>query len=678
MKRRTEAIAEIDGIKIFWDAPGTPYWNRETDSVHLPPVPDHQITDEDIVWVRGYIDHEKRHSFYSKQVTVDRLEMFRIDPNFHQMANLLEDVRIEQKSGRSGEKVNLVKLRSALAIKVSEFMEKNTVSPIASAVTAFAYRVHGLPFTISAEAEVAYTKYTPDFDAVVKATSYNKVIDIAKKIYDAAKGEDFTPPPGTGGMHIEKKRKLKGDVIGKSSAGTAEGGDNFDEGEDGEPSDGEGENTEDSSVDLEEGDGNSEGDGSDSCGNPEEKKKKSSSNSSANSKGESIDPAGEGAEHGAGNNFKTSGDEKDQTEVEMEDEELYKLSDIEDAAAKEISKIKIDKSESKNYTSYTLGDVFINYDYLPEMNFERQYNIESCINVNTRMITKNLVKILKSKTDTYRKYGERKGKRIAKNRIAGFAMGLNDAPFYVDINTEQIHAKVMILVDLSSSMQRHVVKASAFSYIIAKALGQLNIDFEVLGFYNIGMADSRIWQNQHAKASANYNSPYPKIYEVYHSFGKKFKNDTYVNVSNQIVANWYSAHRKIAPYFDVNSGAGARTKQNEDGEHVYEGAIRLLKNSVREDKKIMFVISDGAPCSEQVHVHSISSRYESCSDYLVKVIEKIRKSTDIDIFGFGFNGAEDIGTYYGEENSIYIPDFNDNFEKVFVSELKSKLEGAMS
>lgn len=664
LKRRTEAIAEIDGIKIFWDAQSTPYWNGETDSVHLPPIPDHEITEEDIIWVRGYIDHEKRHSIHSKGVTSERLDIFKKKPDFHQLANLLEDVRIEQKPGRSGEKINLFKLRSAMAIDVSKFMESSASSPISQAITAFAYRTHGIKFNLDEKAEKAYESLKSDFSAVISANSYNKVIDIAEKLYEKIEDEITPPPP-----------KMKPDTIGTSKSGSSAGGSqsvNFIESDE-----------DDSSWEDDEDSEGDEGDEGDGGGEGDEKNEEEKNDVGTGVSDDKNEDKEENSESSNSSNEEKDEDESDESNVSnstdssysMEDgANLFRLSDIEKATSDEISKIKcIEESGrgNKSYTSYTLGDVFVKYEFKPEMVFNVHNDIEKLVDINTRQITKNLVKILRSKTDTYRKFGEKKGKKIAKNRIAGFAMETNDAPFYVDLNSEQIHAKVIILVDLSSSMRNNIVKASAFSYLIAKALSQLNIDFEVLGFYNVNMRESANWRRLHKSSSEHYCSPYPKVYETYHSFGKKFKPTTYVNVANQIIKNWFDSKRCLPGYEDCISGKVI--KQNDDGEHVYEGAIRLLKNSKKEDKKIMFVISDGCPCSEQVYLCG----HQSCSDYLVSVMNKIRQKTDIDIFGFGFEGAHSISNFYGEKNSIYIPHFDGEFANAFVKELKNKLEGAI-
>ena len=670
LKRRTEAIGQLDDVKVYWDAGKTPYWDPADDSVHLPSIPDHEITDEDVMFIRGYIDHENRHHLYSKNMTKDRTEALNKIKGLHGLVNCLEDARIEAIYRKAGEKFNLIRLRNKLCVKASGIEYKN---PYAHAVTAFLYRHHGIDFELPDKSEKAYSELSGIFKDVLEAQSINEVHDYALMIFDKIKDSIEDEVTNKNKKDDHKKDEEDQDKLGDSESGT-----NKDETEKREidNKDLEGE-TEEQEVENEEGEKSGPGESED-----ESEDEDSEGSGSSKSEDESEDEADSAEGSGNKEDFE---DPRTPEEIakEIEDainkaeEEIEKElegNDFADEMKKKIEELAGDSDTNYKYISYTKGDVFNRYKFDP--NFHPADDISKMLDLNAKMITRQMIKVLRSKTDTYRKYGEKKGKRIAKSKLAGFSSGMNNAPFYKEENVEQISAKVSILVDMSGSMGATVKDAAAFATILASSLNALKIDFEILGFYNVSALNCHIWNVEHSKDAINCHSPWPKIYEVFHEFGTPYKEKKFINIANQITQGYFSRNKRFEQYGDHNFAG--KIKNNDDGESVYEASRRLLKYSNPEDKKILFVLSDGQPMAENIKPGNLKTRVTgNAREHLRVVLNKIRKETDIDIFAFGFSGATAVASYYGKENSIYISEISEEFKKRFIQEMKEKLVGSL-
>ncbi len=338
---------------------------------------------------------------------------------------------------------------------------------------------------------------------------------------------------------------------------------------------------------------------------------------------------------------------------------------IETILSEDIKTISKSSMKISKFTNYTDGDYIYKYKKNDAVSNQFKSN-----NSKLSTMTKIMATILRSKTSKFKFSGFKKGKRIAKNKLGLFSCNLTDAPFYKVVNTEKIHAKVVILVDMSGSMVARETNGKSRFYnalylakIISKSLSMLGIEFSVIGFSSDN--PDRDWIFKHCHKSKNYVSCYPKFYEIMHDFKDKYSDSAISNVMSQALAHH-------ADYEFQIPGLPSSTENN-DGESVEYAAKHLLKNSSPIDKKILFVLSDGTPQGV------INEKYSKIMlhDYLKHVVNKIMNETDIELFAFGFGGSTKIEKYYGKENSIYAKDV-ENLEESFLKNLKNKLIASLS
>lgn len=143
-------------------------------------------------------------------------------------------------------------------------------------------------------------------------------------------------------------------------------------------------------------------------------------------------------------------------------------------------------------------------------------------------------------------------------------------PFKELTKTEINNVAIQILIDMSGSMGGRMETAKATAVVLAEALKELDIPFEVCGFH------------------AQYDS--------------KFANWSHANKADPSVFNRRTeALRKyVFKRFDSHNLTGITRlyvgSQNPDGEGVRWAAERLSRQKTK--RKILFVLSDGAPAAE--------------------------------------------------------------------------------
>lgn len=659
LKKRTEAIGSLDRVSVNWDTEGGAYSLPDKSEIHLPYISEQDLDEKAIELIRGYCDHEIRHIRHSTHMTKDRIDAELANGTLKQMTNCLEDTRIEVQKGRVGEAFNIKKLRTKTRNEIVDREYKNKWS---HAVTAFMYRTHGIDFPLPDEAEACFEELKPLFKEVLEARSINEVHDIALKLLDrVSEGMDELPED----MDDFSSSDDSSESDGTSSPEPADESD--DENETGDSDSEENDSGSDGSSAPDEEDDEEEDEGKDGKGSGEGSEKDDEEESEGTPGSSDSDLEGDETPE-------DSTDDKDpQEEMEGMEEDLERndlASDLESKIndmAKDISK------DYWKYESYTEADGYFTYKVKPGA---RDSKLEEHSSKIAKSLGNNLAKILRSKTDTYRKFGETRGRKMARNRMAQFAEGTNDRPFYQEQNVEQLHSRVSILIDMSSSMHSEIRNAVSFAYTLGLALSRINVEFEILGFYNVDFSYSTKWCRKHDHAARNCESPFPKIYEIFHGYGDKFNSKKFLNIANQIIEKW-SCGENYHPDFDDLDMAG-HTYENDDGEAVWTAAMRLLENSDKEEKKVLFVLSDGTVAAANRDPKTMRCTYVPSADkHLEKVINTIREKTDVEIFGFGFSGARGIERYYGKENSIFVSSLNDELKKKFLAELKKKLLGSI-
>lgn len=142
-------------------------------------------------------------------------------------------------------------------------------------------------------------------------------------------------------------------------------------------------------------------------------------------------------------------------------------------------------------------------------------------------------------------------------------------PFKELTKTEVNNVAIQILIDMSGSMGGRMQTATATAVVLAEALRELNITFEVTGFHSEYSSQFASWSRAN-----NIDSRFNRQNEALHKY--IFKNFDSLNLTG--ITKLY-----------VGS-------QNPDGEGVRWAASRLSKQKAK--RKILFVLSDGAPAAE--------------------------------------------------------------------------------
>jgi len=653
LHRRTEAVGGLSDARVIWDAP-RPYAHPEKREIHLPPISDMALTEEAIADLRGFVDHEARHILHTQgwnKYTTD----FKASSMLKNITNVLEDARVEQKpSDRPGEKYNLAELRRGM---LKDIFGKGNVGrdPYSDAVTSIMYTQHGIHFPMTDEAKTVFAKIEDFIIAALASKDIHGVVANAKKIVKYFKDnapEEKEPDFGQPQDHTD-------------------GGDPSDEtGESSEESDGEEADDEENSSD---GSNGSDDTNTETDGEPDDTEKDDSEEQEESGRGTGKDSTDSGdvgdddssSRRGSGDIpesdevIPNSFDEKKFDEG-MEDSDLGKV--LADAIEAHVQK---DIASGHRFTIYSEGDIWNNYSYDPSRNFTSKEDMGSRDHDDAvKALTRRLVKIFRSRTASFRRHGMTRGKRVSKHRLGAFSSGGTNAPFYISENTEEIKARVTILLDLSGSMNRVLSKVFIFAGVIAETLSQLDVDFEIIGFYVAKENATAKWRRIHADSAKNFDSSYPKTYEVFHSFGDRYTKNIFTNICQQIMHSVRFA------------GYG---RNNDDAAALIEVSDRLMKSTIGpEEQKFLFVVSDGAPTAPTMHGDDGYGYGYGRESFLKETAQRLIKESPIQILALGFSGATRIANFYGEENSIYIDDFGNHFKQVFVAEMEKALKRALS
>lgn len=173
-------------------------------------------------------------------------------------------------------------------------------------------------------------------------------------------------------------------------------------------------------------------------------------------------------------------------------------------------------------------------------------------------------------------------------------------PFKEFTRTETNNVAVELLIDMSGSMSGSRIHTARLSAIaIAEALKDLQIPFEVTGFYSESDRRVQEYTASLGAAAERFNRKYERL--DLHVF-KRFDSHSLLGLEK------------------IHNGS-----QNPDGECVAWAAKRLAER--REKRKILMVLSDGQPATGD------GDHRKLCTD-LKKKIELISKS-GIEIIGVG-------------------------------------------
>ena len=190
---------------------------------------------------------------------------------------------------------------------------------------------------------------------------------------------------------------------------------------------------------------------------------------------------------------------------------------------------------------------------------------------------------------------------------------------------------VTLLIDNSGSMRgRPITIAALCADILSRTLERCSVKVEILGF------TTKNWKGGSSR-------------EEWSQFGK-IKNPGRINDLRHIIyksadVQWRQAKKNLG--LMLKEGL---LKENIDGEAILWAYNRLLKR--KEERKILMVISDGAPVDDSTL--SVNSG-DFLEKHLKKIVQFIENKTAIEILAIGI--GHDVSRYY--KKAIKISDVNE-------------------
>ena len=204
---------------------------------------------------------------------------------------------------------------------------------------------------------------------------------------------------------------------------------------------------------------------------------------------------------------------------------------------------------------------------------------------------------------------------------------------------------VTLLIDNSGSMRgRPIAIAAICADILSRTLERCSVKVEILGF------TTKNWKGGQSRELWNKNSK-PKI--------PGRLNDLRHIIYKSADAHW----RQVKNNLGLMLKEGL-LKENIDGEAILWAFNRLKKR--KEERKILMVISDGAPVDDSTL--SVNSG-DFLEKHLKKMVKFIENKTEIEVLAIGI--GHDVSRYY--DKAIKITDVNE-LGDVMISQLSSLFE----
>jgi len=196
----------------------------------------------------------------------------------------------------------------------------------------------------------------------------------------------------------------------------------------------------------------------------------------------------------------------------------------------------------------------------------------------------------------------------------------NSLSFKKEKNLEFKDTVVTLLIDNSGSMRgRPITIAAICADILSRTLERCSVKVEILGF------TTKNWKGGKSREEWNKNS--------------KPKNPGRLNDLRHIIYKNADAHwRQSKKNLGLMLKEGL-LKENIDGEAISWAFNRLKKR--KEERKILMVISDGAPVDDSTL--SVNSG-DFLEKHLKKIVKFIENKSDVEILAIGI--GHDVSRYY--------------------------------
>ncbi len=218
----------------------------------------------------------------------------------------------------------------------------------------------------------------------------------------------------------------------------------------------------------------------------------------------------------------------------------------------------------------------------------------------------------------------------------------NSLSFKKEKDLEFKDTVVSLLIDNSGSMRgRPITIAALCADILSRTLERCSVKVEILGF------TTKNWKGGKSRESWNKNG--------------KVKNPGRLNDLRHIIYKSADSHwRQSKKNLGLMLKEGI-LKENIDGEAIMWAYNRLRKR--KEERKILMVISDGAPVDDSTL--SVNSG-DYLEKHLKKVVKLVESKDDVEILAIGI--GHDVSRYYNR--AIKITDVQE-LGDVMISELSN-------
>jgi cobalamin biosynthesis protein CobT len=441
----------------------------------------------------------------------------------------------------------------------------------------------------------------PEIAASLAATSVQDTERLAQRVYDKVRhaAEELLKKLEELAAKAKEEAKKRAEDRERGEDGEDDGA----EGEAGEPAPG-------GSEDDEDGEGGASGDEGEDDGE---------GGSEADGEGEGEDGEGADGQAVSGDIEAKPSDEaaeaaKKATSTDATSEHLM------DAVGEEIKR-ESERKRDRNGTYIPNPDVqAMDTWFKPEMGSRDVYNeIRAGVSSQTSALRTKLARIIRTLTEARTAHDQERG-RLDTTALHQLRLN-NKRVFSVVTPAIELDTAVSIVIDMSGSMgcadnagsASHYARATCVA--LAEAFTALNVPFEVVGFDNNSMI--------RPPRRPGFVNRTPLRFRVFKGFDEQFK--------------------KVAPRFVGITGQ----LDNSDGEAVLECAKRLASRP--EPRKIMFVLSDGAPCC--------SGMGPEGDKHLQDSVKRITKA-GIEVIGIGLRHAA-VAHYYGEKQGAQYVVIND-------------------
>ncbi|MEE2694732.1 MAG: hypothetical protein VX976_00065 [Pseudomonadota bacterium] len=280
---------------------------------------------------------------------------------------------------------------------------------------------------------------------------------------------------------------------------------------------------------------------------------------------------------------------------------------------------------TKKFDVFTRAEKLLKYNELKEL---RKRFDDECKD-NTRLINnlaKKLEKLLYSLDISTWNFDQEAGFFDSSKFSQFVANPKNSLIFKLEKENLEKNTVVSLLLDNSGSMRgKPIVTSAMTAEIITKTLEKCRVNVEILGF------TTKEWKGGMSKKEWQIQKAPPNPGRL---------NDLLHIVYKDADISWNQAKLNLG--LVLKDGL---LKENIDGEALLWASERLKKRS--EKKKILIVISDGAPVDDA----TLSSNNSNILDnHLKDVVSEIEKKNEINLIAIGI--GHDVSKYYKKAFTI--------------------------